>query len=55
MKHIKSRLRSCLGEHSLELLMIASIEGPDQITNEQVDTVIDLFKDIAGTERHILL
>ena len=55
MKHIKSRLRSCLGEHNLELLMITSTEGPQQITNEQTDTVMNLFKHIAGTERHILL
>jgi hypothetical protein len=67
MKCAKTRLRSNLKDASLEHILIASIEGPDDddawgvaLSNEQSDDIITLFRDLPDEtgkkrERHILL
>jgi hypothetical protein len=36
-----------------EWLMLAAIEGPDQLSDEMADEVVDRFRDWPGKERHI--
>ena len=40
---------------SVEWILITQSEGPTRITNVQVDCVLDMFKNISGTERYIHL
>ena len=44
MKLIKTRLRSRMGESTLEHAMRICIEGPDQLPSETLEAVIDHYK-----------
>ena len=44
MKLIKTRLRSRMGENTLEHTMRICIEGPDRLSNETLEAVIDHYK-----------
>ena len=44
MKLIKTRLRSRMGESTLEHAMCICIEGPNQLSNETLEAVIDHYK-----------
>ena len=44
MKLIKTRLRSRMGENTLEHAMRICIEGPDQLSNDTLEAVIDHYK-----------
>ena len=41
MKLIKTRLRSTMGEDTLEWLMLTAMEGPSQLSAAQIEEVID--------------
>ena len=55
MKAIKTRFRSTLLDVHMEWLMLAAIEGPDQLSDEMADEVVDRFRDWPGKERYIPL
>ena len=70
MKIIKTRLRSCLGDDTMEWLMISTIEGPRKdcdedtcksrrapatLRDDQAEAIIDRFRDWPGKERYIAL
>ena len=44
MKLIKTRLRSRMGENTLEHTMRICIEGPDQLSNDTLEAVVDHYK-----------
>ena len=44
MKLIKTRLRSRLGEETLNHTMRISIEGPDKLISENLDSIIQLLE-----------
>ena len=44
MKLIKTRLRSRLGEETLEHAMRIRIEGPDSLTDETTEEIIENYK-----------
>lgn len=44
MKLIKTRLRSRMGESTLEHAMRICVEGPDQLPNQTLEEVIDHYK-----------
>ena len=44
MKLIKTRLRSRLGEETLNHTMRISIEGPDKLNSEDLDSIIQYWK-----------
>ena len=44
MKLIKTQLRNRMGESTLEHTMIICIEGPDRLSNETLEKVIDHYK-----------
>ena len=44
MKLIKTRLRSCLSDKSLSNLMKIVIEPPDQLTDQDLEQVIDIWQ-----------
>ena len=44
MKLVKTRLRSRMGEDTLQHTMRICIEGPDILSNEQLDAVLDYYK-----------
>ena len=44
MELIKTRLRSCLSQSNLELVMKIAIEGP-QLTPVDFDKILDIFKE----------
>ena len=44
MKLIKTRLRSRMGENTLEHTMRICIEGPDQLSNDTLEAVVDHCK-----------
>ena len=46
MKLIKTRLRSRLGEDALEHTMCNCIEGPDQLSDDVLESVIDYCKSV---------
>ena len=43
MKLIKNRLRSMLSDANMEWLMLAGVEGPDNLSRAQIDSIIDAF------------
>jgi len=43
MKLIKTRLRSRMGENTLEHTMRICIEGPDQLSNDTLEAVVASF------------
>ena len=45
MKLIKTRLRNRLGEYSLDQAMRVCIEGPERLTEEMLELIIDNWKD----------
>ena len=45
MKLIKTRLRSRLGEVTLNQTMQSSIEGPDKLNSEDLDSIIQYWKE----------
>ena len=45
MKLIKTRLRSRLGEETLNHTMRISIEGPDKLNSEDLDSIIQYWKE----------
>ena len=53
MKPVKTRLRSRLLPETLEGLLITVIEGPDRLSERQLDAVLDRFK--ATRPRHVAL
>ena len=53
MKLIKTRLRSRMGENALEHTMRICIEGPDRLSNETLEAVIDHYKH--SKQRRIML
>lgn len=53
MKLIKTRLRSRMGENTLEHTMRICIEGPDRLSNETLEAVIDHYKH--SKQRRIML
>lgn len=53
MKLVKTRLRSRLLPETLEGLLITAIEGPDRLSETQLDAVLDRFK--AMRPRHVAL
>ena len=53
MKLIKIRLRNRMGESTLEHIMIICIEGPDPLSNETLEEVIDHYKH--SKQRRIML
>ena len=50
MKLIKTRLRSRMGESTLEHAMFICIEGPDQLPNDTLKAVIDYYKHAKKSE-----
>ena len=44
MKLIITRLRSCLSDKSLSNLMKIAIESPDQLTDQDLEQVIDIWQ-----------
>ena len=44
MKLIKTQLRSCLSVKSLSNLMKIAIESPDQLTDQDLEQVIDIWQ-----------
>ena len=46
MKLIKTRLRSRMGEETLEHTMRICIEGPDHLTHETLEEIIENYKNI---------
>ena len=44
MKLIKTRLRSRMGENTLDHTMRICIEGPDQLSNDTLEAVVDHYK-----------
>ena len=55
MKLTKTRLRSMLSDANLEWLMIAGTDGPDTLSDEQADAIIDMFRDWPDKQRYIPL
>lgn len=53
MKLIKTRLRNRMGENTLEHTMRICIEGPDRLSNETLEAVIDHYKH--SKQRRIML
>ena len=53
MKLIKTRLRSRMGENTLEHTMRICIEGPGRLSNEALEAVIDHYKH--SKQRRIIL
>ena len=51
----KTRFRSTLLDEHMEWLMLAAIEGPDQLSDEMADEVVNRFRDWPGKERYIPL
>ena len=51
----KTRFRSTLLDEHMEWLMLAAIEGPDHLSDEQADDIITRFRDWPGKERYITL
>ena len=45
MQLIKTRLRSRMGENTLEHAMHICIEGPDTLDNDTLEAVVDHYKD----------
>ena len=46
MKLIKTRLRSRLGADALEHTMRICIEGPDQLSDDVLESVVDHYKSV---------
>lgn len=44
MKLVETRLRTRLGDETLDMLMKISIEGPKTLEDEKMDIIIDLWK-----------
>ena len=44
MKLIKTRLRSRMGEDTLQAAMRICIEGPDQLSEETLEAAVDHYK-----------
>jgi len=44
MKLMKTRLHSRMGENTLEHTMRICIEGPDQLSNDTLEAVVDHYK-----------
>ena len=53
MKLIKTRLRSRMGEDTLEHTMRICIEGPDRLTNDMLEEIVDHYKGLKN--RRIVL
>ena len=51
MKLIKTRLRSRLGEETLNHTMRISIEGPDKLNSEDLDSIIQYWKEKKKTRK----
>ena len=44
MKLVKTRLRSCLGEDTLDYAMRVCIEGPDKLSDSELDAIVHHWK-----------
>lgn len=44
MKLVKTRLRNRLGDDTLDMLMTIGIEGPKTLNDEQLNMIIELWK-----------
>ena len=45
MKRVKTRLRSRLGENTLDQLMRVGIEGLDRLSDNELEATLDHWKD----------
>ena len=46
MKLIKTRLRSRMGEKTLDHAMRICIEGPDRLSDDTLESVVDNYKEV---------
>ena len=45
MKLLKTRLRNCIGDASLNYLKVITIESPDMLTDSEHDCTVDIWKE----------
>ena len=45
MKLVKTGLRSRLGENTLDQVMRVGIEGPDRLSDNELEAILDHWKD----------
>ena len=45
MKMIKTRLRNCNGANSLNQLMLIAIESPDELNDNELDCIVNVWND----------
>jgi len=50
MKLVKTRLRNCLGDTSLDQAMRVRIDGPETLENENLDCIVNQWKDKNTTD-----
>jgi len=46
MKLIKTRLRNSISDDNMEWLMLIASEGPEKLTDEQADAILNRFRDL---------
>ena len=44
MKMIKTRLRNCIGENSLNLMLIP-IKSPDELSEDELDSIVNVWNE----------